>query len=71
MVTTTTMTAFPENERSPREILILFKTHLDLGFTDLAGEVFRRYMDSYIPQALALAKQTRNTPCRFRWTVGS
>lgn len=71
MVTTTTMTASPENTGSPEEILILFKTHLDLGFTDLAGEVFRRYMDSYIPQALALAKQTRNTPCRFRWTVGS
>lgn len=71
MVTTTTMTASPENERIPREILILFKTHLDLGFTDLAGDVFRRYMDSYIPQALALAKQTRNSPYRFRWTVDS
>lgn len=71
MVTTTTTTAFPENERRPREILILFKTHLDLGFTDLAGDVFRRYMDSYIPQALALAKQTRNSSYRFRWTVGS
>lgn len=71
MATTTTMTASPENAGSPEEILILFKTHLDLGFTDLAGEVFRQYMDCYIPQALALAKQTRNTPCRFRWTVGS
>lgn len=54
-----------------KKILILFKTHLDLGFTNLAETVFRQYMDSYIPEALALAKQTRNTPCRFRWTVGS
>ena len=68
MAATITTTA---SSRSPREILILFKTHLDLGFTDLAEDVFRQYMDNYIPQALALAKQTRNTPCRFRWTVGS
>ncbi|MGN1027728.1 MAG: DUF5054 domain-containing protein [Faecousia sp.] len=54
-----------------KEVIILFKTHLDLGFTDLAETVYRRYMTEYIPAALALAKQTRGTQERFVWTVGS
>ncbi len=71
MAVTITTTVSPEDKRSPGEILILFKTHLDLGYTALAEDVFRQYMDNYIPQALALAKQTRSSPYRFRWSVGS
>lgn len=54
-----------------KEIIILFKTHLDLGFTDMAETVYRRYMTEYIPAALRLAKQTRGKQERFVWTVGS
>lgn len=50
---------------------VVFKTHLDIGFTDLAGHIVRRYREDYIPAALALARQTRETPHRFVWTTGS
>ena len=54
-----------------RKILLVFKTHLDLGFTDLAETVRQRYLTQFIPQALALARKTRNTDHRFVWTIGS
>lgn len=53
------------------KILVVFKTHLDLGFTDLAETVRQKYMTEYIPSALRLARETRERPYRFRWTVGS
>jgi hypothetical protein len=51
---------------------LVFKTHLDLGFTDLARNVEQRYFEHFIPQAVALARSTRERNVhRFRWTVGS
>jgi len=55
----------------PDRILLIFKTHLDLGFTDLAENVRRQYLTTYIPAALSLAQETRQSPHRFRWSVGS
>jgi hypothetical protein len=54
-------------------IHLIFKTHLDLGFTDLARNVVATYFDTFIPQAAALARRTRETDPtrRFRWTVGA
>lgn len=55
-----------------KQIDLLFKTHLDLGFTDFAAEVERKYYKIYIPQALRLAKQLRERgDKRFVWTIGS
>ena len=54
-----------------REVGVVFKTHLDLGFTDLAGNIVRRYLCDYIPAALELARTTRARPHRFVWTTGS
>ncbi|MCE0499382.1 MAG: DUF5054 domain-containing protein [Methylacidiphilales bacterium] len=53
------------------DIIVVFKTHLDIGFTDLARKVVARYMEDYIPGALELAKKTRESPNRFVWTTGS
>lgn len=51
---------------------LVFKTHLDLGFTDLARNVEQRYFEHFIPQAVTLARKTRESGVdRFRWTVGS
>jgi len=52
---------------------VIFKTHLDVGFTDLAANVVRRYFDSYIPQAIRVARELRAAggPERFVWTTGS
>ncbi len=56
-----------------RKIIVLFKTHLDVGFTDLAANVVDRYMTEYIPRALDIAQEL-NLPGqerRFVWTTGS
>ena len=54
-----------------REIIVLFKTHLDIGFTGLANDVMDRYMSEYIPKAIEVAKALRGKEERFIWTVGS
>lgn len=51
----------------------IFKTHLDLGFTDLAANVVRQYFDAYLPLAMHTAETLRLTggPDRFIWTTGA
>lgn len=55
----------------PDTIHLVFKTHLDIGFTDYAANVVRKYHTQFIPQAIALAAQTRESGAHFRWTVGA
>jgi len=56
-----------------RVVLHVAKTHLDVGFTDLAAAVRRRYLDDFFPRALEVAEQLRacGGPARLRWTTGS
>ena len=54
-----------------KEVLIIFKTHLDVGFTDYAENVFSRYINEYIPQAIRVGYKLKDTDTPFRWTVGS
>jgi hypothetical protein len=60
-------------EPAVRKIHLVFKTHLDVGFTDFAHNVVDNYFHSYIPQALTLAETLRaaDGPERFVWTTGS
>lgn len=41
---------------------VVFKTHLDVGFTDYAAAVKQLYFERYIPQALRVARELRDTP---------
>lgn len=54
-------------------IHVVFKTHLDLGFTDTAANVTDRYVHEYLPRAIALADELerRGGPAGFIWTTGS
>ena len=56
-----------------KKVLIIFKTHLDIGFTDLAANVKQKYFDVFIPSALKTARELkeRDTDATFRWTIGS
>ena len=56
-----------------RKILVLFKTHLDVGFTDFAGTVLQKYREEYIPGALRTARELRESGGKERllWTTGS
>ena len=55
------------------KIYVIFKTHLDIGFTDLAANVFHRYMNNYIPKAIQVGQTIRKSRPKdsFKWTTGS
>ncbi len=63
----------PEQDWSVTRVLVVFKTHLDIGFTDLAETVRQRYIDRFIPNALETARNLRGRggPERLVWTTGS
>lgn len=54
-----------------KEVLLIFKTHLDLGYTDLAANVKEKYMNAYIPNAIKVGRELQGTETPFIWTTGS
>ena len=54
-----------------KEILLVFKTHLDIGYTDYAKSVVRSYLDVFIPNAIKVGYKLSDTKTPFVWTVGS
>lgn len=54
-------------------IHVVFKTHLDIGFTALARDVIAGYTERYLPRAIELSEELerRAGPARFVWTTGS
>lgn len=56
-----------------KKILVIFKTHLDVGFTDFACEVVKKYNENYIPRAIRVARELAERGCKegFTWTTGS
>lgn len=56
-----------------RKVHIIFKTHLDIGFTDLSSRVEQKYIDEFIPKALAVADGLRKSGAeeRYVWTTGA
>lgn len=52
---------------------VIFKTHLDIGFTDFAAKVVKTYFKSFIPKALDTAEQLAKEggEAQFVWTVAS
>ncbi len=56
-----------------KKVHVVCKTHLDIGFTDLAEKVLHRYVFTFLPASIQLAKEV-NLPGEkplFIWTVGS
>ncbi|HYE80918.1 MAG TPA: DUF5054 domain-containing protein [Clostridia bacterium] len=56
-----------------RKVHVIYKTHLDIGFTDYARNVKASYLDNFIPRAIELAEKVNKTgePKSFVWTTGS
>lgn len=56
-----------------RNIHLIFKTHLDVGFTEYASRVLNDYLTRHIPSALRVAREMRAAGLeeRFIWTTGS
>ena len=53
------------------DIYIIFKTHLDIGFTGFAEDIRQKYINEYIPQAISLAYELKDSDTPFVWTTGS
>lgn len=51
-----------------KRLHVVYKTHLDIGFTDLAENVVDQYLYDFIPKALELGEKL---PEKFTWTTGS
>jgi hypothetical protein len=58
---------------SVKKVHVVFKTHLDIGFTDLARPVVDHYLEKYIQAAIACAESVNQpgSPPMFIWTVGA
>lgn len=58
-------------KRPLEEVVVVFKTHFDIGYTDLARNVVARYRTSMIDQALDIIDRSQKLPPehRFVWTV--
>jgi hypothetical protein len=58
---------------SIERVHVVFKTHLDIGFTDLARNIVERYLRVFIPKALDAAEELEGSGGteRFVWTTGS
>jgi len=55
-----------------KRVLIVFKCHLDVGFTQTQAQVMRKYFNEYYPAAMARALEMRAAGSdRYIWTTGS
>lgn len=60
-----------EKQENVSRVIIVSKTHLDVGFTDYAQAVLDRYVKDYIPKAVRLAGSMNTDRKKFVWTAGS
>jgi len=53
------------------QVIIVFKTHFDIGYTDMASNVVQRYRTTMIDDALRVVEQNRSLPPdqQFVWTL--
>jgi alpha-mannosidase len=57
----------------PKKIVVVFKTHFDIGFTKLASEVIDNYGKHMLPDVIETCNATRAFPTqhRFSWTMSA
>src|SRR6201996_4022171 len=67
-----TLSAFDAPATRVRHVLVSFKCHLDLGFTDTQAAVMQKYFNVYYPQAIETGAVLRRSGTdRYTWTTGS
>lgn len=67
------LTGYIRANQDVSKVYVVFKTHLDVGFTDLSSVVERNYIEEFIPKALEVAEQLKKDGKgeRYIWTTGS
>src|SRR6478735_11227616 len=58
-------------DTSVKGIILVFKTHFDIGYTDFAEAVVQKYSSTMMENALAIVEKNKNLPPekQFVWTV--
>ena len=53
------------------QIIVVFKTHFDIGYTDMASNIVQRYRTTMMDKALEVVDQNRDLPPeqQFVWTL--
>lgn len=53
------------------QVVVVFKTHFDIGYTDMASNIVTKYRTTMIDKALDVVDQNRKLPAsqQFAWTV--
>lgn len=61
------------NPEEVKRVLVVFKCHLDIGFTDTQANVMRTYFERFYPQAIATARKLRESEAKqpYIWTTSS
>ena len=61
----------PAGAKNVTDVWVVFKTHFDIGYTDLVTNVLKQYREEMMDNALALISSNQNLPPeqRFVWTV--
>ena len=54
-----------------KKIHLIFKTHLDIGYTDFSQNVIEKYLKEFIPNAIAVGNELYKTETPFIWSCGS
>ena len=64
-------TTSPGRTAPLREVVLVFKTHFDIGYTDMASNVVQRYRTGMIDDALRVVDQNLLLPHeqQFAWTI--
>lgn len=63
---------YKERGADMKKVIVVSKTHLDLGFTDYAENIRQKYIDKFIPEAIELAEKVNKDGKKyFIWTTGS
>lgn len=62
-----------DRSESVDKVYVVFKTHLDVGFTDLSSVVTERYITEFIPKAINLSERlaAEHATERYVWTTGA
>jgi hypothetical protein len=62
-----------EPDQQVKTVYVMFKCHLDVGFTDTEQGVIRTYFDNYLPRAMDTAEKLRGSGGeeRYVWTIAA
>ena len=60
-----------QSQSKVKEVIVVFKTHFDIGYTDWADNVVNNYAHSTITGALDLIEKSKQFPKdqQFKWTI--